>query len=50
MVTNFPSSTSSRTTPFAIRISSDGLGCSRASERNTNLVMAMSAAASIPLP
>ena len=50
IVMNLPSAISSPTTPFAAARKSPGSGCSRASERNTNFAIAMSAAASTPCP
>ena len=50
IVMNLPSAISSATTSFACARKSAGSGCSRASERNVNRAIAMSAVASIPCP
>src|SRR5581483_4161640 len=50
IVMNLPTAISPTTTSFAYARNSDGSGCSRASDRNTNFAIAMSAVASIPCP
>ena len=50
IVMNLPTAISPTTTSFACARNSDGSECSRASDRNTNFAIAMSAVASMPCP